>query len=183
MVNPLLHIKAGVKYLYSFRKNEWRLSDYPIRFRQFKPSPDDAMQGRLQLIPWSAQIINWWQMDGLGNSKAEAYADLEAKFSKLKEEGKSLPRPGTGLPIEFASTVRVSFYDDTADDFFRRVLDKNYRDCWISDESSLWDFHGEESNESFHQKIWEAYGVDVSDIESGNLVKIFERIENRYVGV
>ena len=179
MVNPLLHIKAGIKYLFSFRKNEWNLSDYPIRFRHFKASSDDAGQGRLQLIPWSARVINWWQMDGGGNSKAEAYSDLQAKFSKLKEEGKSLPRPGTGLPIEFASTIRVSIYDDTADDFFQRVLDKNYRDCWISDESCLWDFHVEESNEHLHQKIWETYRVDVSDIDDGNLVKIFERIENR----
>jgi len=114
MVNPLLHIKAGIKYLFSFRKNEWSLSDYPIRYRHFEASPDDAGQDRLQLIPCSAQVINWWQMDGGGNSKAEAYSDLQAKVSKLKEEGKSLPRPVTGLPIEFASTLRVRLYDDTA---------------------------------------------------------------------
>lgn len=182
MVNPLLYIKAGIKYLFSFRKNEWSLSDYPIRYRHFEASPDDAAHDRWQLIPWSAQVINWWQMQGGGNSKAEAFSDLQAKFSKLKEEGKSLPRPGTGLPLEFASTVRVSLYDDTANDFFRRVLEMNYGECWISDESSLWDFHGEESNEHLHQKVWEAYGVDVSDIDDGNLVKIFERIENREGG-
>jgi hypothetical protein len=97
----------------------------------------------------------------------------------LKEEGKELPRPGAGLPIEFASAEQVSRYDDIAEDFFRRVLGMDYRDCWISDESSLWDFHGEESNEHLHEKVWEAYRVDVSSIENGNLVKIFERIENR----
>jgi len=179
MINPFLHIKAGIKYLLSFRKNDWQLSDYPIRFRHFKPSKDDLSPSRFKLIPCSFQIINWWQMDGLGETKEEAYADLEAKFNKLKEEGRALPRPGTGLPIEFAATEQVSCYDDIAEDFFRRVLEKDYRDCWISDESSLWDFHGEESNEHLHKKIWEAYRVDVSGIEDGNLVKIFERIENR----
>ena len=61
-----------------------------------------------------------------------------------------------------------------------RKLEKDYRECWISDQSSLWDFHGEMSNEHLHRKIWDAYRVDVSDIESANLVEIFERIENRF---
>jgi hypothetical protein len=46
----------------------------------------------------------------------------------------------------------------------------------VTDESSLWDFHSEETNEEYHRKIMEVYGTDVSDIESGNLVRIFERI-------
>lgn len=179
MINVLLQIKAGIKYLLSFTKDEWQLSDYPIRFLHFKPSPDDLPQQRFKLMIWSTQIINWWQMDGLGGTKEEAYADLEAKFNKLKNDGERLPRPGTGLPIEFAAREQVSRHDDIAEDFFKRVLDKDYRDCWISDESSLWDFHTEESNEHLHKKIWEAYRVDVSNIENGNLVKIFERIENR----
>jgi hypothetical protein len=179
MVNPFLHLKAGTKYLFSLAKSEWTLTDYPIRFRHFNGSNIEASQRRLKPIPWSAQIINWWQMDGGGDTKEQAYADLEAKFNKFKSGGKTLPRPGTGLPIEFAATDHVRLFDDIADDFFRRVLDMNYRECFISDESSLWDFHTEESNEHFHKKVWDAYRVDVSDIEDGNLVKIFERIENR----
>jgi hypothetical protein len=182
MINPLLHVKAGIKYLFSFMKDEWQLSDYPVRFRNFKPSADDLPQGRFKLIPWSVQIINWWQMDGGGDTKEEAYAELETKFNGLKEEGKKLPRPGTGLPIEFASTGQVSRYDGIAEDFFRRVLDQDFRDCWISDESSLWHFHTDASNEPLHRKIWEAYRVDVSDIEDGKLVTIFERIESRKAG-
>jgi len=118
-------------------------------------------------------------MNGTGDTKDEAYADLESQFAKVKEGGESLPRPGTGLPIEFASRERVSLYDDLAEDFFPRVLEKDYRECWISDQSSLWDFHGELSNEHLHRRIWEAYRVDVSDIESGNLAEVFERIETR----
>jgi len=174
--NPLLHLKAGAKYLLSFTKTDWQLTDYPIRFRHFDVGDTG---GRLKQFPWFAQIINWWQMGGFGDTKQEAYVDLQNKFGEIKSNGKTLPRPGTGLPIEFASTDRIRSFDDIADDFFRRVLDMNYRECFISDESTLWDFHTEESNEHLHKRIWDAYRVDISDIENGNLVKIFERLENR----
>jgi hypothetical protein len=39
------------------------------------------------------------------------------------------------------------------------------------DESSLWDFHGDESNEALPTKIKEVYGVDVSDIRSGEIIR------------
>ena len=164
----------------SFAKSDWHASDYPIRFRYQKPDLSDPPAGRLQSIPWVAQIINWWQMSGHGQTKQEAYADLEKSLKQFKERGKRLPRPGTGLPIEFASNVEVSAYENIALDFFDKVLDMDYRQCWISDESSLWDFHMEETNERLNQKILETYGVDVSDIENGNLVRIFERISTRH---
>jgi hypothetical protein len=116
MLNPLLHIRAGLKYLLSFSKDEWTVNDYPIRFRHFKASEEDESRGRLKAIPWSAQIINWWQMDGLGDTKEAAFADLRAKLQTLKNEGNSLPRLGTGLPIEFATTERVSLHWDIAED-------------------------------------------------------------------
>jgi hypothetical protein len=137
------------------------------------------LKARLRLIPWSAQIINWWQMDGLGDTKEAAFADLKAKLQTVKEEKGSLPRPGTGLPIEFAPTGLVNLHWNIAEDFFQKVLEKNYDECWISDQSSLWDFHVEDSNQHLHEKVWQCYRVDISDIEDGNLVKIFERIENR----
>jgi hypothetical protein len=180
MLNPIHQIKAGIKYLLSFTKKDWQLSDYPIRIRHFRPSADDLSAERFKLIPWSAQIINWWQMNGAGDTKEEAYADLETQFAQAKEEGQRLPRPGTGLPLEFASRERISRYDDIAADFFRRVLEKDYRECWISDQSSLWDLHAEESNKHLRERIWALYRVDISDIESGNLVEIFERIETRH---
>src|SRR5882672_9450977 len=98
MVNPLNYIKAGTKYLLSLAKSDWTLTDYPIRFRNFNGSSTDASHGRLKTIPWSAQIINWWQMGGFGDTKQQAYADLETKFNKFKADERMLPRPGTGLP-------------------------------------------------------------------------------------
>jgi hypothetical protein len=78
--------------------------------------------------------------------------------------------------IELASTLEVDKFESIASDFFPRILDMDRNDCLITDESSLWDFHSEESNEPFYSKILEAYGIDVSDVERGNLAKIFRQI-------
>jgi hypothetical protein len=69
---------------------------------------------------------------------------------------------------------RVSAHSELADDFTRRVLNLDW--AFISDESSLWDFHHAETNESLIARIKEVYGVDVSDIESAKLSEILERI-------
>ena len=56
------------------------------------------------------------------------------------------------------------------------IIDLDYAECFVSDESSLADFHTELSDEHLHERILLAYGVDVSDIEDGRLVRIFERL-------
>ena len=73
------------------------------------------------------------------------------------------------MNLELASTVEVDKFESIAPDFFERILDMDRNDCLITDESSLWDFHGERSNEPFYSKILEAYGIDVSDVEKGTL--------------
>lgn len=167
----------------SLLKSEWDLDDYPIRIKYQKHNLSD-FAGRLIPIPYIAQIINWWGMAGHGNTKDQALSDLRNKFNNYKERNR-LPRPGTKVPlkVEFASTNEIDQYDFIAVDFFKKVLAMSYYDCFISDESSLWDFHSEETNEYLFKKILEHYEVDVSDIESGNLVEIFKRIEllsNKY---
>jgi len=47
---------------------------------------------------------------------------------------------------------------------------------FLSDESSLWDFHEEADNTALLRKIGVVYGVDVSHISSANIAKIFEEI-------
>ena len=79
------------------------------------------------------------------------------------------------MPIEFATSNRVSQHSELAKDFFQRVLGIDW--AWISDESSLWDFHGNETNDKFVEKIRCIYAVDISDISSGNLADIFDRIK------
>ncbi|HEY2976036.1 MAG TPA: hypothetical protein VGJ48_26210 [Pyrinomonadaceae bacterium] len=72
--------------------------------------------------------------------------------------------------------MEVDKFESIVPDFFERILDMDRSDCLITDESSLWDFHTEGSNDPFYFKILEAYGIDVSDVEKGNLAKIFQRI-------
>jgi hypothetical protein len=80
------------------------------------------------------------------------------------------------LKIELASTMEVDKLESIASDFFVRIFEMDRDDCLITDESSLWDFHCEISNEPFYSKILEVYGIDVSDLEKGNLAQIFQRI-------
>jgi len=76
--------------------------------------------------------------------------------------------------MEFAASNHVDQHAELAKDFVRRVLEIDW--AWISDESSLWDFHSDETNEKLVNRIRGIYGVDVSDISSGNLADIFDRI-------
>lgn len=76
--------------------------------------------------------------------------------------------------LEFAPRKRVSAHPELAEDFTRRVLNLDW--AFISDESSLWDFHEAGTNGALIARIKEIYGVDVSDIESAKLPEILERI-------
>lgn len=171
--------KAIWKFVLSFRRHDWVLSDYPVWIRE--QEPDLALSGpRFKKPRYHASIIGW-TLSGNGDSPVEAIDELGSNFERAKtkklEEGKNLPRPGTKVPIEFAPQDRVNLHAGLTEDFIRRVLELEW--AWISDESSLWDFHTEETNDRLNSKIMEVYGVDVSDIESGNLSEIFERIASK----
>jgi hypothetical protein len=60
----------------------------------------------------------------------------------------------------------------------RRILDLNLDECFISDESSLWDFHNDETNEAYYRKIVLLYNVDVAQVEGAKLGQILETISN-----
>jgi hypothetical protein len=85
-----------------------------------------------------------------------------------------MPRPGTRVPLEFASRERIAANSGLADEFLRSVLEHD--EAWISDESSLWDFTLGDSLDDYYAKISALYSVDVSDIPDGNLASILERI-------
>ena len=170
-------VAAAWKWTLSFRKRDWQLDDYPIRIAKLEP--DSAFRSpRFKEHDYRASIINWAVM-GSGNSPSEALHSLQTTFDGLKQtgrqEGKPLPRPGSHAKIEFASEEKVLTYGSLSADFTSRVLELEW--AWISDESSLWDFHTEQTNDALYEKIREVYDVDVSDIESAKLWVIFERIE------
>ena len=71
-----------------------------------------------------------------------------------------------------------------ADEFMEEIFSMEPGSYLITDESSLRDFQGVEDLElpDIHRKIFEVYGVDVSDIVSGNLVEVFVRIHKHMYG-
>ena len=171
-----LQARAVWMHFASLFKDEWTIDDYPIR-TSFQPASESSRASRLKPIPWTARVINWPAMSGNGNTRNEALETLRKNFDQFKTDRKKLPRPGTKVPIEFAKSNRVSLHPELAKDFFQRVLEIDW--AWISDKSSLWDFHGNETNDKFVEKIHRIYGVDISDISSGNLADIFDRIKKR----
>jgi hypothetical protein len=177
--NIVWQARALWAILASIFKHEWTLDDYPKRII-FNSATEPSHKSRLKPLAWTALVINWPGMAGSANSQSEALEELRKNFNQFKSTKPSLPRPGTKVPVEFAATVRVGQHSELAKDFVRRVLDTEW--AWISDESSLWDFHGDETNDDLVEKIHNIYGVDASDISSGNLADIFDRIaKNRTV--
>jgi hypothetical protein len=164
--------RAAWALLASVFKREWTIDDYPIRI-SFQPVPESLRESHRKPLPWTACIFNWG-LGGGGNSKQEALEELRKNFDCATATRKHLPRPGTKVPIEFAASMRVDQHSGLAKDFVERILGLDW--AWISDESSLWDFHSDETNERLTEKIRHVYGVDVSDISSGNLADIFGRI-------
>lgn len=168
--------KSWWKYCLSFRKRDWELWDYPIEIRHQEVG-EPAVVSRWKPDPVVASIIGWGIFGG-GNSIPEAMAKLDATFAEMKahrlKSGERLPRPGTQVPIKLASQERVHARPALADDFIHRVLGLEW--AWISDESSLWDFHDRETNDAYVERVREIYGVDVSDIPDAKIANILERI-------
>jgi hypothetical protein len=164
--------RAVWKFCLSFLKREWKLQDYPLSIREQEIDPTYAGT-RLKQHRYIAFIVNWG-ICGAGDTPTEALRALEAVFETAKRKRPRMPRPGTRVPVQFATQERVSAHPELAADFIRRILGLEW--AWISDESSLWDFHQEDTNDALHAKIKQGYGVDVSDIQSARLSEILERI-------
>lgn len=120
-------------------------------------------------------------MRGDGDTLDAANADLREQLRRHRDEQGSLPRPGTGreLDLKLATTEKVDLHRELIADILQRVIGVAPGDCFVSDESTLWDFHEREDNAEYQKKIVELYGVDVSDIEPPTLVAIALRIRNR----
>ena len=64
-----------------------------------------------------------------------------------------------------------------AREFFPPVLGTSYADCLVTDESSVWDFPGELTQQELVDKVLLLFHVDISDLaERANLAAIFDRI-------
>ncbi len=89
--------------------------------------------------------------------------------------------PFKGKTIEMASTAGIEMYEDIAEKFMSHIFGFEPGEYLITDESSLHDFIGVDDLElaAIHSKIREVSAVDVSDLESGNLREMFERLRQQ----
>jgi hypothetical protein len=78
---------------------------------------------------------------------------------------------------DFAARKRIEQHPDLEKDFINRILELPR--AFISDESSLWDFHADLTNDNLVRKIHAIYGVDVSGIPKGNIADILDLIARR----
>jgi len=92
--------------------------------------------------------------------------------------------PFKGKKIEFAPTTGVDMFLKISDEFMKKIFGFAPGDYLISDESSLYDFTGlnEWDFTDIQKKIRDVYDLDISDIDSGNLLEIFKRIHNKKYG-
>ena len=170
-------LRIGKSWLASFLRSEWHPEHYPIAVREQVGVPDEAR--------WCARVLNWPGPVGLGPAKQQARAALEANLraiaTRRRAEGKPMPRPGTGLPIEFASTVRVDANPALLTEFITKALGFRPDDpVFISDDSSICDFGDDERVLEIRAKIREHFGVTVDQPEPVRIADVLEAIRGRH---
>jgi hypothetical protein len=75
-----------------------------------------------------------------------------------------MPRPGTGLPIEFASTIRAMNDPDLLENFIIHILGfSGSAFLLISDESAIRDFGDDEGITEICRKIELCYGCHLEE--------------------
>ena len=104
-------LKALWKRLISYTKTTWKIDDYPLRYRKQINTTEPYNIDELK--PWVVQIINWWVMTGLGETKKDAYEHLKSSFKNYLEYKKA-PRPGTSVPLSFAATLQIDQLETVA---------------------------------------------------------------------
>jgi len=164
-------------------ENNWNFEDYPTETWK-NPNAGEKK------VAYGAGIINWDGMVGHGETPEKALIALNEKFKLYKDNNAILPKPGTKVPLKFASASNMEKYEKMAVDFFVKIFDINYYECFISDESSLPDieshlesYEGDESNiqntckENIIKKTLSVYNVDIADVYDFPIWKVLEKIE------
>jgi len=164
------------KRLLSYRKKDWDFGDYPVRYK--KQPGNDSIGNKSEFKEWAAQIVNW-PLIGLGDTKAEAFGVLRDAFHTYKKSGEKLSRPGVPAPIRFAETTEIERLEVFAADFFAKILEYDFYDCFISDDSSVFDFNVEEKE--ILEKINAAYQLLWVELGDGNIVRLLQAIKARNI--
>ena len=91
--------------------------------------------------------------------------------------------------IEVAPAIDIESYNHIAVVFFPEILDMDYADVLLTDESSLIDFGDwigteeefDKSIDDLVNKVEKKYNITISDLKDLKLVEIFKRIEHLYI--
>ena len=169
-----IHVLSAHKWMTSFFKKDWQVQDYPLYYREQNTSIPEIPR-------WEVHIIKWWQMSGLGNTKDEAIADLEKSLTQYKID-QPLPRPGSHQETLFASSEKIEEYWPIANLIVSEILGHNTEEMVITDQTSLHHLTDKAEYKVCLQDIKDAFGVDVSHIESGNLVEVCECVIRHRLG-
>jgi hypothetical protein len=172
-------IKAIGTKIKSYFKAKWDFNDYPIKIWKNPNAGDNK-------VAYGACIVNWTNMVGHGATSEEALKALKVSFNRYKDNNDVLPRPGTKVPLKFASTANIDKYEKTALDFFKRILNMNFYEGFYSDESALSNFEpydNEERTENIRcetiKRTLLLYNVDITDIYDEPLWIILDKIETK----
>ena len=89
--------------------------------------------------------------------------------------------PFKGKRVKLAATTGIERFDDVAEEFMLNVFGFEAGEYLITDLSSLHDFVGVDDMEfvDILSRIRDAYGLDVADLASGNLMEIFKRLDEQ----
>jgi len=159
------------KRLLSYKKKDWTLKDYPLRYKQKSTTANPGIDSR----SWSVQIIHWWWLVGLGDTKALAFDSLSEAFSTYKKNQAVLPRPGTIVPLQIAATTELEQLEDIAVHFFPAVLGYDFHGILVTDESSVFDFGVDEK--PILETIYTLYHLQLNELGDGNIVRILKAIK------
>jgi len=85
------------KFLLSFRKTQWRIEDYPLRYC-FQDNQE------IDIPSYYVEIIGWKAMIGFGDSREQAYQYLSRKLEDRSLKFGFLPRPGTIVQADSKET-------------------------------------------------------------------------------
>jgi len=178
LMNTLMEqLQIAKSWLASLFRSEWRPEHYPVAVREQVAVPEEDR--------WCARVLNWPGPVGLGPTKRQARAALEANLRAIAAvrlaEGTSMPRPGTGLPIEFASTARVEADPALLSHFITKALELGPDEpLFISDESSICDFGDDERVREIRANIREHFGVEVDRPEPVRIADVLEAIRGKH---
>ncbi len=172
----------NLRRLSKIKKTEYTLDDFIKVFTvtlSRRTTENDLVSDNPFHESYRVELLGWREMFGVGNTPLDAYESLKVSFEDyLKTQG-HLPEPIDYIiaTVYEDSTEWYEQLEAIAKHFIPKILGYQREDCYLSKYSSLWDFVSyQDEKVPTLLKIQCEYEIDVSDIEDGNLLRVFARI-------